>query len=600
MSEGRAGGASVLYIEDNAANYRLVHRLLSQAGFEVFWAEEGTAGFGFALQARPDLILMDINLPGLSGFELASKFRGQPEFRETPIIAVSARNQRADKETALVAGCSGFIPKPIDPFTFVSQVRSYLGGRQERLDRAAEGRALRQFNVQLLGHLEQQLQGAQEANLKLLEAQQTLEAKNRSLARLVALGQDMVREHDPQRLLSMVLRALFLEVPFDAFHAYVQHPSGAYWEGLRLEGGDVAQAPVMQQGHPFIQQLLRVESEDGWLHGPPLLAMPVWAEGYQSDIWLANGQPSLYLDVDRAGGGRVRSAWAFDRKADRPFLTAECEMVRLYGQLVHVCLANAEMIREMGEKSKALSYSYERLERAYTDLRRAKTELHEKDRRDAPQDISVKIADRLSAAADDLERSAAVVMASARPDGPEAEGALRLIARYARRARALFHALIRHTAGGQESPGWIDFQSFIAEEFVYMELDGTLAPDQVMVDLDIKGLSVYGVHSDFARVLRTMALNSAPAAAGPALLRAWREGGSICLEMADQAGAVPQAALGRAFEPFQAEPAPGARAPHPALTACRQILATYGGDMEMRNAGGGVALKATIAIGDAT
>jgi hypothetical protein len=399
----------------------------------------------------------------------------------------------------------------------------------------------------------------------------------------------------------MVLRPLFLEVRFDAFSAYLQHASGAYWEGLRLEGGALAQAPVMHPDHPFIQQLSLVESEDGWLQGAPLLAMPIWTEGYQSDIWLANGQPCLFMDIDRLGGGRVRSVWAFDRGADRPFFTSEHEMVRLYGQLAHVCLANADMIREMDEKSKALSASYERLERAYTDVRRAKTELHEKDRRDAAHDIPAKVADRLFAATEDIERCAAVVIGSVKPGDSETEDALRLIGRYAKRARTLFRALLRHSAAAQQTPGWIDLQGFIAEELMYMEVDGTLAPDQVRTELDIGGLRVYGVHSDLARLLRAMALNSAPGQGpAPAELRAWREGGAICLEMADSAGAMPQAALERAFEPFQAEaePEPGVRAPHTALTACRQLLATYGGSIEMRNAGGGVALRATIAIGE--
>jgi C4-dicarboxylate-specific signal transduction histidine kinase len=124
-------------------------------------------------------------------------------------------------------------------------------------------------------------------------------------------------------------------------------------------------------------------------------------------------------------------------------------------------------------------------------------------------------------------------------------------------------------------------------------------PEYVVMDLDIKGASVYGVHSDFARLLRTMAMNAAPGQGpAPPRFRAWCEGGSVCLEMADQAGAMPQAALERAFEPFHAEPEPGARAPHPALVACRQILTTYGGSLEMRNAGDGVALKATIAVGE--
>ena len=590
---------SVLYIEDNAANYRLVHRLLSQEGFDVHWAEEGSAGFNYALQVKPDLVLMDINLPGLSGLELASKFRNHPDLKDIPIIAVSARNQRADKETALVAGCNGFIPKPIDPFTFVSQVKAYLSGRNERLDRAAEGRALREYNVQLLNHLEQQLQGAQEANTKLLETQQILEAKNKSLARLVTLGQDMVREHDPWRLLTMVLRSLFLEVPFDVFAAYIQHPSGAYWEGLRLEDGDLEPAPVLHPDHPFVQQLLLTESEDGWLQGAQLLAMPVWTEGYQSDIWLPNGQPCLFLDVDRLGGGRIRSVWAFDRKMDRPFYTAEYEMVRLYGQLAHVCLANAEMIREMDEKSKALSASYERLERTYTDLRHAKTELHEKDRRDLTQGISKKVADRLFTAAEDMERCAAIVMASIRDGDSETLGALHQMGNYARRASALFHALLRHTTAAQGSPEWIDMQSFVMEELMYMEVDGTLLPGQIHTELDIAGLRVYGVHSDFSRLLRAVVMNAMPGqGAAPAQFRAWREDDCIAMEMTDSAGQMPQTVLEKAFEPFHSESELGSRAPHPALTVCRQILITYGGGIEMTNTPNGVSLKVTIAIGE--
>ena len=77
-----AGAAlKILCIEDNPVNWRLVQRLLGQAGYAMHWAEEGLKGFEMAMALRPDLILLDINLPGLSGFEVATKLRQQPEFR---------------------------------------------------------------------------------------------------------------------------------------------------------------------------------------------------------------------------------------------------------------------------------------------------------------------------------------------------------------------------------------------------------------------------------------------------------------------------------------------------------------------------------------
>ncbi|MDR0498994.1 MAG: response regulator, partial [Holophagales bacterium] len=303
----------ILYIEDNAANYRLVHRLLSQAGFEMYWAEEGTAGIELAVRVRPDLILMDINLPGLSGFELTSKLRNQLGFKEIPIIAITAKTQRSDRETALVSGCNGFIPKPIDPFNFVSQIKNYLEGRQERLDKGAEGRALRQFNVQLLEHLEQQLHEACEANQKLTDTQQVLEIKNKSLTRLLSLGKDILHEYDIWQLFKKILHSLFLEVPCDFFAVYLQHSSASYWEGLRLVGDELEQAPVLQEEHPFIQKVLGLETEDDWLQGPSLLAMPVWTDGYHLDIWQINGQPCLLLYLDRKNEGTLRGFWAFDR-----------------------------------------------------------------------------------------------------------------------------------------------------------------------------------------------------------------------------------------------------------------------------------------------
>ena len=148
----------ILCIEDNAMNWRLVQRLLSQAGYEMHWAEDCLKGYELALALRPSLVLLDINLPGLSGFEVATKLRRTPELEGLLIVALTARTMRSDRETALVTGCDGFISKPIDPFLFVGQVEAYLGGQRDRLEQGREGVALRQFSQQVVDHLETQLQ----------------------------------------------------------------------------------------------------------------------------------------------------------------------------------------------------------------------------------------------------------------------------------------------------------------------------------------------------------------------------------------------------------------------------------------------------------
>jgi two-component system, cell cycle response regulator DivK len=120
--------ARILYIEDNEQNFYLVKVLLDTRGYEVLWAKDGQEGIARADQTGPDLILLDIQLPAMDGYEVARRLRSKPGLANTPIVAVTSYAMTGDREKALTAGCSGYIEKPIDPDTFLAQIDKYLPG----------------------------------------------------------------------------------------------------------------------------------------------------------------------------------------------------------------------------------------------------------------------------------------------------------------------------------------------------------------------------------------------------------------------------------------------------------------------------------------
>jgi two-component system cell cycle response regulator DivK len=105
---------NILYIEDNPGNRMLVRRILEAEGYTVTEATDGPSGLEIAAQERFNLILLDINLPEIDGYDLAKRMRGMSNLDDVPILAVTANVMQGDKERTLAAGCDGFIPKPID------------------------------------------------------------------------------------------------------------------------------------------------------------------------------------------------------------------------------------------------------------------------------------------------------------------------------------------------------------------------------------------------------------------------------------------------------------------------------------------------------
>jgi len=119
-------GAKILYIEDNPGNRILVQRILMVEGYDVLEAEDGSTGIEIALREKPALILMDMNLPDLDGYEVTRRMRATSHLANIPIIAMTANVMQGDREKTLAAGCSGYIPKPIDVDELPNQIARFL------------------------------------------------------------------------------------------------------------------------------------------------------------------------------------------------------------------------------------------------------------------------------------------------------------------------------------------------------------------------------------------------------------------------------------------------------------------------------------------
>lgn len=116
----------ILIIEDNSDNFYLMRYLLENKGYKVMGADSGWLGIEMALYNNPDIILLDIQLPGMDGYTVARRLRANSSLAKTPVIAVTSYAMVGDKEQALASGANGYLEKPIDPNTFVDEVEAIV------------------------------------------------------------------------------------------------------------------------------------------------------------------------------------------------------------------------------------------------------------------------------------------------------------------------------------------------------------------------------------------------------------------------------------------------------------------------------------------
>ena len=195
----------ILYIEDNPENRMLARAILEAEGYTVVDAEDGLAGIEAAVSEKPALILLDVNLPGVDGYEVVAILKSFPTLATTPVIAVTAYAMEGDRQRTLVAGCDGYIQKPIDVDAFPRQVAEFLEGRRDRVEEREEGIYLRELNQRLVYRLVNQVEELKRINTHFIRRARQLEELHRAVQDLTSdLGVAALLE----RFLPSLARAL--------------------------------------------------------------------------------------------------------------------------------------------------------------------------------------------------------------------------------------------------------------------------------------------------------------------------------------------------------------------------------------------------------
>ena len=194
----------ILHIEDEQSIRKLVIQVLEEE-FVVEGASTGLDGIKKAQTFQPDLILMDLQLPNMSGYEATTRIRSFDELRDVPIIAVTGNNSAEEREKTLAAGCKGFIPKPIDLFALPDQIREYLSGKTEETTEERRSEYFKKYSEELVKKLQGRVEELTSANEEMQRLNNELRRRDQYLENMVdALwvvdDEDKTRDVNPSLL----------------------------------------------------------------------------------------------------------------------------------------------------------------------------------------------------------------------------------------------------------------------------------------------------------------------------------------------------------------------------------------------------------------
>lgn len=160
---------TILYIEDDPESIILLKLILEKNDFNLIEADNGIKGIEILNNCKIDLILIDINMPDMNGFETATKIKSMEKFYQIPLIAITGSIKDQTKNIALIAGCDGFLNKPVDPKNITNKLNEFLNGKRETVNPDKIIKSMREYNIQLVSHLENEIKKLNIANEDLKE-----------------------------------------------------------------------------------------------------------------------------------------------------------------------------------------------------------------------------------------------------------------------------------------------------------------------------------------------------------------------------------------------------------------------------------------------
>ena len=171
----------ILYIEDDLESREVMADILHFHGFKFISASRGIEGIEIATKEKPDLILMDINLPDMQGYEVTTFLKSNQSIKNIPIIALTGFTGKGAKELTLAAGCDGYISKPINITEFLQQIDEYLHGKKELVDPEIEKKYLAEYNVRLVEKLQAKIEELGKMNSSLSQINEELNLSKEQL-----------------------------------------------------------------------------------------------------------------------------------------------------------------------------------------------------------------------------------------------------------------------------------------------------------------------------------------------------------------------------------------------------------------------------------
>jgi diguanylate cyclase (GGDEF)-like protein len=204
----------ILYIEDDPDSRKYMAHVLRPKGYQYLEATTGLEGINLALEQLPNLILMDMQLPDMQGFEVTTHLKDITELKHIPIIALTGAADENIKEKILTAGCDGYISKPINTAEFLFKIDEYLKGKKEFINSGEEEKYLQQYTVQLVKRLKDKIDELKKVNelqskqnIELLQSKEHLSIYNDRLFYLNNLANQLRTEENPEQLIkSLPLR----------------------------------------------------------------------------------------------------------------------------------------------------------------------------------------------------------------------------------------------------------------------------------------------------------------------------------------------------------------------------------------------------------